>query len=113
MTLGDNVTHLFNSTGTWIAFQKDEYIFDSAGNWIGWLPQNDGHAVDVEGNYLGTIVRDSSGHFRFYYFFDFSDRGYPGYPGYPGHPDHPGYPKFAGHSPLPPMARDIRLKVTV
>ncbi|ASN21640.1 hypothetical protein CGK93_19675 [Arthrobacter sp. YN] len=86
----------FNTKGNPIAFrrsEKDRYLFDKNGNWIGWFPWGDNDAVDKEGNYLGTVVgnrllkRDSQPY-----------RGYPGYPGYPGYAGYPGYPGYAGYA---------------
>ncbi len=101
--------HLYNSLGIWIAFRIDKYIFDTSGRWIGWIPWNNGHVVTVEGQYLGTIVKDPSGS-RFYYFQNFQNQGYPGYPGYPALPGYPGYPGTVPSSSLPPMAIDVQLK---
>ena len=99
-----SVQYLFNSCGDWIAFRKGEFVFDTDGNWLGWLPWGDLEIVDVSGEYLGTIESD-----RLYRFKNRPYRGYsghsdsPDYPGYPGYPDHPGC------SLLPSFAEDINI----
>lgn len=95
--------YLFHSSGLWIAFKRDEYVFDIEGNWIGWTPWNDGEVVDPDGEYLGTITQNN----RLYRFSNRPYRGYPGYPGYPAHPGCPGYPGYPGYSTLPIFAEDI------
>ena len=100
-----SVHYLFNSRGDWIAFRKGKFVFDTDGNWIGWLPWEDLEIVDTNGEYLGTIVRD-----RFYRFNNRSYRGYPGYPSNPGYPGYPGYPGNPGYSLLPPFAKDIEIE---
>jgi hypothetical protein len=50
-----DLQHLFNSSGSWIAFRKGKFVFDSNCNWIGWLPWNDGDIIDIRGQYLGSI----------------------------------------------------------
>ena len=94
--------YLYNSRGEWIAFRRDDYIFDIDGKWIGWVPDKDNDVVDVEGKYLGTIVGD-----RFYKFLDRDVTEYPGYPGHPEEEEYPGYPGFAGPAELPPLAEDV------
>jgi hypothetical protein len=73
------VHYFFNSSGEWIAFRKDKWLFDTKGTWVGWFPWGDADAVDTQGNYLGTIVNKN----RLYQFSGHPYRGYPGYPGYP------------------------------
>jgi len=87
---------LYNSRGEWIAFRVGKNIFNTNGNWIGWMPWDDTDVVTPDGKYLGTICVND----RFYYFRGKPYRGYPGYPGYPG---------YAGYSPLPPGAEDIKI----
>lgn len=100
----DRIQYLYNSSGRWIAFRQGKYVFDTEGNWVGWLPWGDGQVVDVEGRYLGTIYPED----RLYRALTQRKRGYPGYPGYPGRPGYPGYPGFAGRSHLPPAAADVQ-----
>lgn len=95
--------YLFSSSGQWIAFKRDKYVFDTQANWIGWTPSKDGDVFDPNGQYLGTITQNN----RLYWFSDRPTRGYPGYPGYPRYRGYPGYPGYAGYSPLPPLAEDI------
>jgi hypothetical protein len=105
MVKTDNVQHLFNSSGNWIAFRRGKYIFDRSGNWIGWLPWDDGYIVDKNGNYFGTIFSGN----RLYRYMNAPYRGYPGYSGYPGYPGYPGYVGYAGYSPLPLGVVDVSL----
>lgn len=99
------VHYLFNSGGSWIAFQVRKNVFDTACHWIGWMPWDDTDVVTTEGEYLGTIIEND----RFYRFTDNPYRDYPGYPGYPGYPDFPGHPGYAVFSSLPPNAEDIEI----
>lgn len=73
---------LFDSSGDWIAWRRtteDKFLFNDDGDAIGWFPWGDDDAVDVDGEYLGTVVgnRLYRKHYQPY-------RGYPGYPGLPG-----------------------------
>lgn len=99
------IQFLFDSSGKAVAFRRsdtDQYVFDSRGNWIGWLPFDDLDVHTARGNYLGTIVGD-----RLFHLGQRPYRGYPGYPGYPGYAGYPGYPGHAGHVALPAGARDL------
>jgi hypothetical protein len=87
----DDVHYLFNSSGNWIAFRVGEFVYDSEGEWVGWLAWKDADVATVDGEYLGTIV-DGNRLIRF------RNRPYKGYPGYPG---------YAGYSPLPSGASDV------
>ena len=89
-----SLQYLYSSSGRWIAFRKDKYVFDTNGKWVGWLPWEDQQVVDVEGGYLGTIFPGDG----LYRVLNRKYREYPGYPGYPG---------FAGRSPLPPATADV------
>jgi hypothetical protein len=53
----NRVRDLFNSRGQWIAFLKGKHMFDTNGNWVGWLPWKDNDVVDTNGEYMGTIVK--------------------------------------------------------
>lgn len=99
------IQHYFNSAGEWIAFRRtpdDRYLFDRHGNWIAWFPWNDNEAVDIEGNYLGTIVDGN----RFYRRTKGRpNRPHPGFsvpPGPTGYAGHPGYAAYSG----PPLGFD-------
>ena len=99
-----SVQYLFNSRGDWIAFLKDKFVFDTDGNWIGWLPWEDLEIVDTNGEYLGTMVRD-----RLYRFKNRPYRGYPGHSDSPDYPGYPGYPSHPGCSLLPSFAENINI----
>ena len=103
------IKYLFSSSGQWIAFKRDEYVFDTNGNWIGWIPWNDGDVCAPNGEYLGTITQND----RLYRFYARPNKGYLGYPGYPSYLGYPGYPGYASYSPLPPLAEDIEELRTV
>lgn len=96
--------YLFDTTGNWIAFKKDNYLFNTSCEWIGWFPYSDDKniAVDINGSYLGTIYGN-----RLLYNLHQLFLPYPGYPGYPGFPGYPGYPGFAGFSGFIPETKDI------
>jgi hypothetical protein len=94
--------HYFDINGNWIAFRRtpdDRYLFDKNGKWVGWFPWGDDDAVDTNGRYLGTTVKNR--------LVAFSSRPYRGYPGYPGYPGYLGYPGYAGYFGYIPGARDI------
>lgn len=96
------VEFLFNSSGDWIAFRVDKWVYDTDGNPVGWLPWEDNYVITPEGEYLGSICPGR----RLYKLAGQPSRGYPGYPGDPGYPGNPGHPGHAGYSPLPPGAED-------
>lgn len=53
--------YLYDMGGTTVAFRRswtDQHLFDVFGHWIGWFPWDDNDAVDLDGNYLGTVVHD-------------------------------------------------------
>jgi hypothetical protein len=97
--------YLFNSSGAWIAFRKDNLIFDREGPWIGWLPWSDGQVVDPDGAYLATIV----GGDRLYRQDVHEVHDFPGYPGYNQDVQEDSYPGFAPSDPLPPDMTDVAL----
>lgn len=101
------VLHYFNSFGDWIAFRRhpsDQYLFDRKGNWIGWFPWNDNDVIDLNGQYLGTVVDGD----RFYRRTS-SDatRREAGFVVHPGRSGYAGYPGHAAHR-VPPLGfKDI------
>jgi hypothetical protein len=99
------VQNFFDSSGNWIAFRKDGFVYSTDGEWIGWLPWDDEDVFDPHGQYLGTVFDGN----RLYYDPSKPYRGYPGYPSSPGYPGYPGHPGYAGYSPLPPGTRDLAL----
>jgi hypothetical protein len=49
--------YLFAGDGRWIAYRSDRAIFDSETNdLLGYLPYDDGHIADANGDYLCSIV---------------------------------------------------------
>ena len=108
-TTKDSIIYLFDSSGSWVAFQWGQYIFNPVGVWIGWLPWKDNYVVNKSGEYLGTIVQDCEGNGRFYHFSNSQYRGYPGHPETPEYPGYPGHPGFIESSLLPLMAKDIEV----
>lgn len=97
------VRYLYNSFGEWIAFCKGMYVFNADCEWIGWMSQDGNVVVDIDGEYLGTIV----GNNRLYKFCDELYTKCSAAPGYPGHPGYPEYPGSTYISALPLMAADI------
>jgi hypothetical protein len=104
------VQHYFNSAGEWIGFRRtidDRYLFDRHGNWVAWFPWNDNEAVDIEGNYLGTIVDGN----RFYQRTKFKlERPHPGYSVPPGPTGYAGHPGYAAYSAPPLGYTDVIFK---
>ena len=49
------VQNLFDSSGNWIAFRIEGFVYSPDGDWIGWLPWDDEDVFDSHGRYLGTI----------------------------------------------------------
>lgn len=94
---------LFDSAGNFIAFRSGQYLFNSSCDWIGWLPWADADAVDLCGEYLGTIFPGA----RLYRRTDWLYRGYPGWPAFPGHPGRPRGDDYAGYARLPPGTEDV------
>jgi hypothetical protein len=47
--------HLFNSSGEFIAFRRDRFVWNHEGDWIGWRPWDERDVVTTSGEYLGTI----------------------------------------------------------
>jgi hypothetical protein len=101
------VQHYFNSFGDWIAFRRhrsDRYLFDRKGNWIGWFPWNDNDAVDLNGQYLGTVMDGN----RFYQKTSPDPtRSEAGFVVHPGPGGYAGYPGHAAHRVPPFGFKDI------
>lgn len=98
---------LYNSSGDGIALRVGKNIFDTDGNWIGWMPWNNSYVLTPNGGYIGTICKNN----RFYHFsYFFRSKKYRDwYPGrYPSYLGYPGYPGYAGYSPLPLGAENIK-----
>lgn len=100
MKIGDasaRVQHFFSSMGDWIAFRRypgDRYLFDRKGNWIGWFPWGDNDIVDLNGQYLGTVmdgnriyrkISPDPGKREAGFIVHPGRSGYAGYPGYTAH----------------------------
>ena len=103
------VRYVFDSFGSWIAFQAGRDVFDRDGAFIGWTPWSDcpEEVVTPLGDYLGTIVEKNGQQARLYRLRDHSYRGYPGRPEMPPHPGYPGHPGTMDSVELPPGAEDI------
>lgn len=98
-----NHVHLFDSSGNWIAFRVDSYVYNTRGEWIGWLAWGDDEVVTPDGRYLGHIFPNN----RLYRQVSGGFRKYPGDPGYPGYGGNPARPEIVGYSPLPSGAHDL------
>ncbi len=107
----EHVQHLFDSSGFWIAFRFDRNIFDTVGNWVGWLPFEDDHAEvhDTKGTYLGHIYPGN----RFYRNFRFIRREAIEKPSRPAYIRRQTFPGSIGPSRLPIGCSDIRLSAHV
>ena len=103
------VQYLFDSKGDWIAFRQGKYLFTPMGTWLGWFPWDDDYAVDVKGDYLGTVYLGR----RLYRFKDAEYRGYPGAPDDPGYPGYPGGPDTIERGYPPALAHDIERKLVI
>jgi len=97
------IQDLFNSDGRWIAFRKDNVVFDREGRWIGWLPWSDGQVVDPDGEYVGTIVDGD----RLYWDSARKQHDFPGYPGWKSNVEADHYPGFLRPVALPPDMTDV------
>jgi hypothetical protein len=91
-----DITYLYDSSGTWIAFRKDEFLFAPTGAWLGWFAPGSDRAFDIDGHYLGTQVESAKTE-QSHLFHEINptetqNDNHPGYPGRPDAPDHPGYP---------------------
>lgn len=94
-------TWLYDSSGTPVAFVKDDKVFSGYGRFIGRLDSNE----VWRGSYKGEIVRGD----RFLYD---TRKGsiIGGIPGIPGTPGIPGLPGTKGAIALPSGYRDIELE---
>lgn len=96
---------LYDSSGDWIAWRRtigDQFLFNDGGDAIGWFPRGDTDAVNMNGDYLGTVVGNRLLRKDYQPY-----RGYPGYPGYPGYAGYPGYPGYAGYFSTPSGFADV------
>lgn len=48
---------LYTSSGRWAGLLVDRYLYDTEGNWMGWV-ENDGAVYSVRGEYVGQLNRD-------------------------------------------------------
>jgi len=97
--------YLFDSRGDWIAFRLGNILFDVDGDVIGWLPWEDGEAVNPNGDYLGTIYPDDR-----LLLAKPTRNTAPAFPGYPVLPGLPSIPNPRDYSPLHEATRDIQLR---
>lgn len=97
-----NPHYLYNSLGEYIAYQIDQYVFDTQHNWVAWIPRENGEVYSKMGDYLATIMDD-----RVFYLSrrDFQD--HPGYPNFPGHFGAIDYAPSVLPSSLPPFSNDV------
>lgn len=105
----EDVLHLFNSAGFWIAFRAGRNVFDTVGNWVGWLPFDESEVHDTKGTYLGHIYDDG----RFYRNNAFLLRESIEKPVPPGYIRLPRPPVAIGPARLPIGCNDIRLSAHV
>lgn len=108
--LSAKVKHYFSSSGEWIAFRRsetDRYLFDRKGNWIGWFPWDDKDIVDIDGQYLGTVLYGERIYRRSA---PSPDRREAGFVMDPGPAKYVGYPGFAAHLAPPSGFKDVDMK---
>jgi len=105
----DEVQHLFDSSGFWIAFRIGKHIFDTEGIWVGWLPFDEKEVHDTKGTYLGHIYPDN----RFYRDKKFLRREAIERPEKPKYVRRQSFPGMIGRSQLPIGCNDIRLSAHV
>lgn len=101
----DEVQHLFDSSGFWIAFRIGRHVFDTVGNWVGWLPFDDLEVHDTRGTYLGHVYPGN----RLYRNFKYNKREAIEKPTRPPYIHRQSFPGSIGPSRLPIGAQDIRL----
>lgn len=108
-TIVMKVRYLFDSNGSWIAFEAGKRVFDRDGAFMGWTPWNDhpDEVVTALGEYLGTIVEKKKQHARLYRLRNRAYLGYPGRPEMPQYPGYPGHPGMIEPAALPPGAEDV------
>jgi hypothetical protein len=91
------VKHYFNSSGEWIAFRRsgsDPYLFDRKGNWIGWFPWDNNDIVDLNSQYLGTVVDGDRIYRRTSPQPKKREAGFVVHPGSGGYAGYPGYAAY-------------------
>lgn len=103
--MSSTVAHLFNSTGEYIAYRVEHYIFDTNNNWVAWVPEGSDEIYSKMGEYLATISGD-----RIFYFSRRDFKDHPGYPNFPGHFGAVEYPPFVGATSIPPFATDVSIE---
>lgn len=96
------VQYFYNSSGEWIAFRDGPFVFDTKGEFLGYMAEGGVEVADIENRYFASIYYDD----RLYrkLFAPQMDARYPGYPG--PHPP-PDFPGFAEGAPIPIEADDI------
>jgi hypothetical protein len=94
--------YLFNSLGEYIAYQIDQYIFDTNNNWVAWIPDGEDEIYSKMGEYLATLEGN-----RIFFFSRRDFKAHPGYPNFPGHFGAIDYSPSILPSSLPVFAEDV------
>lgn len=97
---------LFNSKGDFIAFKKDDYVYDVDGRWIGFILDNNNIVYNVKGIYLGTIVND-----RLYKDFLLENTFVNHYVKFPGYPKMFPFPSPVDKGDIPDGFEDVKIKI--
>ena len=105
----NEVQHLFDSSGFWIAYRIGRNIFDPAGNWVGWLPFEEKEVHDPKGIYLAHIYPGN----RLYRNKKFLKREAIVRPERPGYTRRHTFPGMISRERLPIGCEDIRLSAHV
>lgn len=105
----EEVQHLYDSSGFWIAFRIGSNVFDTVGNWVGWLPFDKTEVHSPRGSYLGHIYPDN----RFYRKPSFLKRESIDTPAPPRYTPAQQFPGNIPRAQLPIGAQDLRLSAHV
>lgn len=97
---------LYNSKGDFIAFKKENYLYDVDGRWIGFSIQDDNIVYDTKGIYLGTIVNN-----RLYKEFSLEKYFTNQLVKFPGYPKMFSFPKPIEKDKLPDGFGDVKIKI--
>lgn len=97
--------YLFDSHGGWIAFRSGQLLYDIDGDVMGWFPWNDEQAVDIKGNYLGSVFPGD----RLLYDELADPPAAPSFPGYPPSPAMVAIPAAKPDAVTPANTRDLKV----
>lgn len=97
----------YNAKGDYIAFQKDDYLYDIDGRWIGWFPRGDEVIYDTNNVYLATAIEN-----RLYVSGKLEKTVYNGaYPKFKGYPKMFKFPKPEKPADIPSGYQEFDVKI--